>query len=57
MSVMPPSAEGQEDCVLKVAIPASPSDELLDWRSDEDLKECVALPFLYPMFTKPPALL
>jgi hypothetical protein len=55
MSVVPPSAEGQEDWVFEEASPASPSDELLDWGSDEDLEECVALPFLYPMFTKPPA--
>jgi len=52
MSVMPPSAEGQEDWVFEEASPAFPSDEPLDWGSDEDLKECVALPFLYPMFTK-----
>jgi hypothetical protein len=55
MSVMPPSAEGQEDWVFEEASPAFPSDEPLDWGSDEDLKECVALPFLYPMLTKPPA--
>ena len=54
MSVMPPSTEGQEDWVFKEASPASPSDEPLDWGSDEYLEECVALPFLYPMFTKPP---
>jgi hypothetical protein len=47
MSVVPPSAEGQEDWVFEEASPTSPSDE--------DLEECVALPFLYPMFTKPPA--
>jgi transposase InsO family protein len=57
MSVMPPSAEGQEDWVFEEASPTSPSDELLDWGSNEDLEECVALPFLYPMLTKPPALL
>jgi hypothetical protein len=55
MSVVLPSAEGQEDWVFEEASPASPSDELLDWGSDKDLEECVALPFLYPMFTKPPA--
>jgi hypothetical protein len=55
MSVVPPSAEGQEDWVFKEASPTSPRDELLDWGSNADLKECVALPFLYPMFTKPPA--
>jgi hypothetical protein len=57
MSVVPPSAEGQEDWVFEEASPASPSDEPLDWGSDEDLEECVALPFLYPMLIKPPALL
>jgi hypothetical protein len=57
MSVVPPSAEGQEDWVFEKASPTFPSDEPLDWGSDEDLEECVALPFLYPMFTKPPALL
>jgi hypothetical protein len=57
MSVVPPSAEGQEDWVFEEASPASPHDEPLDWGSNEDLKECVALPFLHPMFTKPPALL
>jgi gag-polypeptide of LTR copia-type len=55
MSVMPPSTEGQEDWVFEEASPASPSDEPLDWGSNEDLEECVVLPFLYPMFTKPPA--
>jgi hypothetical protein len=55
MSVMPPSAEGQEDWVFKEASPTSPRDEPLDWGSNEDLEECIALPFLYPMFTKPPA--
>jgi hypothetical protein len=55
MSVVPPSTEGQEDWVFEEASPASPRDEPLDWGSNEDLKECVALPFLYPMFTKPPA--
>jgi hypothetical protein len=38
MSVMPPSTEGQEDWVFEEASPASPSDELLDWGSNEDLK-------------------
>jgi hypothetical protein len=57
MSVVLPSAKGQEDWVFEEASPASPYDEPLDWGSDEDLEECVALPFLYPMFTKPPALL
>jgi hypothetical protein len=57
MSVILPSAEGQEDWVFEEASPASPSNELLDWGSNEDLEECIALPFLYPMFTKPPALL
>ena len=57
MSVMLPSAEGQEDWVFEEASPASPYDELLDWGSDEDIKECIALPFLYPMFTKPLELL
>jgi hypothetical protein len=52
MSVVPPSAEGQEDWIFEEASPASPRDKPLDWGSDEDLKECVALPFLYPMFTK-----
>jgi hypothetical protein len=55
MSVVPPSTEGQEDWVFEEASPASPSDEPLDWGSDKDLEECIALPFLYPMFTKPPA--
>jgi hypothetical protein len=55
MSVMLPSAKGQEDWVFEEASPASPSNEPLDWGSDEDLEECIALPFLYPMFTKPPA--
>jgi gag-polypeptide of LTR copia-type len=56
MSVVLPSAEGQEDWVFEEASPASPRDELLDWGSNEDLEECVALPFLYPtLFTKPPA--
>jgi hypothetical protein len=53
MSVMLPSAEGQEDWVFEEASPTSPSNEPLDWGSDEDLEECVALPFLYPMLTKP----
>jgi hypothetical protein len=57
MSVMLPSHKGQEDWVFEEASPASLSDEPLDWGSDEDLEECIALPFLYPMFTKPPALL
>jgi hypothetical protein len=57
MSVVPPSAQGQDDWVFKEASPTSPSNELLDWGSNEDLEECVALPFLYAMFTKPPALL
>jgi hypothetical protein len=57
MSVVLPSAEGQEDWVFEEASPTSPSDKPLDWGSDEDLEECVALPFLYPTFTKPPALL
>jgi hypothetical protein len=47
MSVVLPSAEGQEDWVYEEASPTSPSNE--------ELEECVALPFLYPMFTKPPA--
>ena len=51
MSAMLPSAEGQEDCVFEEASPHSPRDELLDWGSDEDMEECIALPFLYPMFT------
>jgi hypothetical protein len=55
MSVMLPSAEGQEDWVFEEASPTSPHDKPLDWGSDEDLEEYVALPFLYPMFTKPPA--
>jgi hypothetical protein len=55
MSVMLPSTEGQEDWVFEEASPTSPHDEPLDWGSNEDLEECVALPFLYPMFTKPPA--
>ena len=54
MSVVLPSAEGQEDWVFEEASPTSPCNELLDWGSDEDMEECVALPFLYPMFTKPP---
>jgi hypothetical protein len=55
MSVMPPSAEGQEDWIFEEASPASPRDEPLDWGSDEDLEECIALPFLYPtLFTKLP---
>jgi hypothetical protein len=53
MTVMLPSTEGQEDWVFEEASPASPSGEPLDWGSDEDLEECIALPFLYPMFTKP----
>jgi hypothetical protein len=55
MSVMPPSPEGQEDWVFEEASPTSLSDEPLNWGSDEDLEECIALPFLYPMLTKPPA--
>ena len=53
MSVVPPSIEGQDDWVFKEASPCSPRDEPLDWGSDEDMEECIALPFLYPMFTKP----
>jgi hypothetical protein len=55
MSVVPPNTEGQEDWVFEEASPTSPSNEPLDWGSNEELEECVALPFLYPMFTKPPA--
>jgi hypothetical protein len=40
MSVILPSAKGQEDWVFEEASPASPRDEPLDWGSDEDLEEC-----------------
>ena len=52
MSEAPPGIKNQDDWVFEEGSPTfnpvSPSNEPLDWGSDEDLEECVHLPFLWP---------